>query len=128
MKKRGFTLIEMVLVVGLLTTLVIGLTAIFRPMIATYQKSALQTDLKDKAQILIEQISKPMQTAKSLVSEKKSITEFKDEYGRNFLVYSIVNGQLQVWDFPGGAPKALYSPDFYNGYKVDIKLSTATKD
>ena len=45
MKKRGFTLIEMVLVVGLLTTLVIGLTAIFRPMIATYQKSALQTDL-----------------------------------------------------------------------------------
>ena len=74
MKKRGFTLIEMVLVVGLLTTLVIGLTAIFRPMIATYQKSALQTDLKDKAQILIEQISKPMQTAKSLVSEKKAIT------------------------------------------------------
>ena len=128
MKKRGFTLIEMVLVVGLLTTLVIGLTAIFRPMIATYQKSALQTDLKDKAQILIEQISKPMQTAKSLVSEKKSITEFKDEYGRNFLVYSIVNGQLQVWDFPGGTPKALYSPDFYNGYKVDIKLSTAIKD
>ncbi len=87
MKKRGFTLIEMVLVVGLLTTLVIGLTAIFRPMIATYQKSALQTDLKDKAQILIEQISKPMQTAKSLVSEKKAITEFKDEYGRYFLVY-----------------------------------------
>ena len=105
MKKRGFTLIEMVLVVGLLTTLVIGLTAIFRPMIATYQKSALQTDLKDKAQILIEQISKTMQTAKSLVSEKKSITEFKDEYGRNFLVYSIVNGQLQVWDFPGGRQK-----------------------
>ena len=69
-----------------------------------------------------------MQTAKSLVSEKKSITEFKDEYGRNFLVYSIVNGQLQVWDFPGGTPKALYSPDFYNGYKVDIKLSTAIKD
>ena len=32
MKKRGFTLIEMVLVVGLLTTLVIGLTAIFRPI------------------------------------------------------------------------------------------------
>ena len=126
MKMRGFTLIEMVLVVGLLTTLVIGLTAIFRPMIATYQKSALQTDLKDKAQILIEQISKPMQTAKSLVSEKKSITEFKDEYGRNFLVYSIVNGQLQVWDFPGGTAKALYSPDFYNGYKVDIKLSTTT--
>ena len=128
MRKRGFTLIELVLVVGLLTTLVIGLTAIFRPMIATYQKSALQTDLKDKAQILIEQISKPMQTAKSLVSEKKAITEFKDEYGRNFLVYSVVNGQLQVWDSPGGTPKPLYSSDFYNGYKVDVKLSTATKD
>lgn len=48
-EKAWFTLIEMVLVVGLLTTLVIGLTAIFRPMIATYQKSALQTDLKDKS-------------------------------------------------------------------------------
>ena len=73
MKKRGFTLIEMVLVVGLLTTLVIGLTAIFRPMIATYQKSALQTDLKDKAQILIEQIEDPQTSLRQILLSTKLI-------------------------------------------------------
>ena len=78
MKKKGFTLMEIILVLGLLTTMVIGLTAVFRPMIATFQKSTTQTDLKEKAQILIEQVSSEMKTAKTVMTTNSSINDFTD--------------------------------------------------
>ena len=101
MKKRGFTLMELILVIGLLTTLVIGMTAIFKPMITTFQKSAAQTDLKEKAQILLEQVSGEIKTAKNVATSKASINDFTDEYQRSYILYCIQDGLLRVREYPG---------------------------
>lgn len=128
MKKKGFTLMEIILVLGLLTTMVIGLTAVFRPMIATFQKSTTQTDLKEKAQILIEQVSSEMKTAKTVMTANSSINDFTDEYQRSYILYCIQDGMLWVREYPGGEAKPLYPEEFYNGYRVAMKLTTAEKD
>lgn len=128
MKKRGFTLMELILVIGLLTTLVIGMTAIFKPMITTFQKSSAQTDLKEKAQILLEQVSGEIKTAKNVATSKASINDFTDEYQRSYILYCIQDGMLWVREYPGGEAKPLYPEEFYNGYRVAMKLTTAEKD
>lgn len=129
MNKKGFTLIELVIVVGLLTTLILGVTAIFRPMIATFQKSAAVTDLKDKAQAITSQFTEPLKTAGGIVvSASGSPSDYEDEYRREALVIGLEDGYLVVRNYPDGPTQPLYSEAYYDGYRVNIKLSTVVKD
>ena len=69
-----------------------------------------------------------MKTAKTVMTTNSSINDFTDEYQRSYILYCIQDGMLWVREYPGGEAKPLYPEEFYNGYRVAMKLTTAEKD
>lgn len=128
MNKKGFTLLEVVLVVALTCMLIGGLSFVFRPMIKTFQLSNETSQLKSKAEVIINQLSVPLRTCTDLVSEiGNEGNNFSDEYLRNYLIVFIRDGILYTRESTSATETPLFTKEFYEGYKIDVKLSTVEK-
>lgn len=125
-KKKGFTLIELVVTIALLTVVMGMITGIVSLILGDYSKTNDYVLAMDKAKTTVKIIKNDLRTATTVcLTENSNFNNFnqgKDQpVALKNMVYS-KDGKIYRKDIDTGTEKLFFSESYWDKYYVDLKF------
>ncbi len=119
-QERGFTLIELILVIGILTVSIGVSSDIVLTLIKSYSKSQTNNEVEQNADFVMNRIQRDLfANAASIVSVSANKLAFTDKNGSTYSYKVSSNGtSFQVYYTAGGQDYLLTNDDPINGIKL----------
>ena len=100
--RRGFTLVEAVVVIFIFTLIILSVTSLFVHLAKSYRQRLAIKEINEESQVILERISKEVRMAKidSINSSSISPMLIIDITGKGSIVYNFKNKNFEVNNVP----------------------------